>query len=213
MFIKKVVVTWQGMTNYYPTLRILFYDQDGNLFESGRTISDTNTTAETDNFIVTAPNGAVSTLKYPINAISTEVYKDINNASLYYFAGPSSSATFTIEFKTNQLISKIKVCTRIAADSTPGATLRVIDINDNEESYIIDGASDYVSTIHEYDLQVDVYNVNEVGTTETTISSNIQEIQTAKSLNVDYVMPDDTEIRMALSNDDRNTYKIFDGSN
>ena len=149
MFIKKVVVTWQGMTNYYPTLRILFYDQDGNLFESGSTISSTDKKAETDNFIVTVPNGAVSTLKYPINAISTEVYKDMNNASLYYFAGPSSSATFTIEFKTNQLISKIKVCTRIAADSTPGATLRVIDINDNEESHIINNVSDNVGTAHE----------------------------------------------------------------
>ena len=212
MFIKKVIVDWGYAYRRHPYLRILFYDPDGNLFESGSTISSTNTTAETDNFIVTALNGAYDASCYPIDAVSTEVYKDI--IAPICFTGPSSSATFTIEFKTTiQPISKIKVCINPGSNSMLVATLRIIDIKDNEESYIIDDSRNPISTIHEYDLQVDVYNVNEVGTTETTISSNIREIQTAKSLNVDYEMPDDTEIRMALSNDNRNTYKIFDGSN
>ena len=215
MFIKKVIVNWSSKyDNYYSSLRILFYDQDGNLFESGRTISNTNTKAETDNFIVTSSKVAWSGGKYnPISAISTEVYKDINSASPYYYSNYTGANTFIIEFKTIKPISKIKVCTKMYSKSTPVATLRIIDIKDNEESYIIDDTSNNVGTIHEYDLQVDVYSVNEVGTTETTINSNIQEIQTAKSLNVDYDMPNDTEIRMALSNDNRNTYKIFDGSN
>ena len=213
MFIKKVMVDWIS-TNYYPTLRILFYDQDGNLFESGSTISSTDTKAETDNFIVTALTQAAGTHCYPINAISTEVYKDMNNVTRYYFASsPGFSNTFTIEFKTIRQISKIKVCTKIAADATPVATLRIIDFNDNKESYIIDNTSDNPGTIHEYDVKTPMYNINKVGIVETTIDTNIQEIQTVRSINVDYETPDETEIRMALSNDDRNTYKIFDGSN
>ena len=214
MNIKKVIVSWPS-TNYYPYLRILFYDLDGNLFESGSTISSTNNKAETDNFIVTASHGAYNNESryYPINAISTEVYKDINDAPHFYFNGYKYNSDFTIEFKTIQPISKIKVCTKSESDATPNATLRVIDIYDDEESYNIDDTSNNVGTIHEYNLPVMAYNTNKIGIAETTISTNIQKIEIVKGINVNYGMPDDTEIRMALSNDDRNTYKIFDGSN
>ena len=121
--------------------------------------------------------------------------------------------TFTIEFKTIQPISKIKVRTKIDKDTILNATLRVIDIKDNEESYNINDASNPVGTIYEYDLKTPIYDINEVGIVETTIDTNIQEIQTVRSINVDYETPDETEIRMALSNDDRITYKIFNGSN
>ena len=210
MVIKKVIADWTG---YYSSLRILFYDLDGNLFESGRTISNTSTTAETDNFIATTSKVGWSTGSYnPICAISTEVYKDINSAS-YYYSNYTGANTFIIEFKTIKPISKIKVCTKMYGDSTPVATLRVISIDDNEESYNIDDTSNNVGTIHEYDLQLDVYDTDKIGIAETTISTNIQKIEIVKGINVDYEMPNDTEIRMALSNDDRNTYKIFDGSN
>ena len=213
MFIKKVIVHWPYANSRYPTLRILFYDLDGNLFESGSTISDTDSRVETDNFIVTTNNPAGASNNRPINAISTEVYKDFNSVTLSRYGGYPGDTTFIIEFKTVQLISKIKICTKILWDSMPGATLRVIDIDDKEESYIINDASDNIGTIHEYDLKMQIYNVNKIGIVETTIDTNIQEIQTVRSINVDYETPDDTEIRMALSNDNRNTYKIFNGSN
>ena len=213
MYIKKVIVDWGAVPGGYSSLRILFYDLDGNLFESGRTISNTSTTAETDNFIATTSKVGWSSGSYnPISAISTEVYKDINSAS-YYYSNYTGANTFIIEFKTIKPISKIKVCTKMYGDSTPVATLRVISIDDNEESYNIDDTSNNVGTIHEYDLQLDVYDTDKIGIAETTISTNIQKIEIVKGINVDYEMPNDTEIRMALSNDDRNTYKIFDGSN
>ena len=213
MYIKKVIVDWDAVPGGYSSLRILFYDLDGNLFESGRTISNTSTTAETDNFIATTSKVGWSSGSYnPISAISTEVYKDISSAS-YYYSNYTGANTFIIEFKTIKPISKIKVCTKMYGDSTPVATLRVISIDDNEESYNIDDTSNNVGTIHEYDLQLDVYDTDKIGIAETTISTNIQKIEIVKGINVDYEMPNDTEIRMALSNDDRNTYKIFDGSN
>ena len=213
MYIKKVIVDWDAVPGGYSSLRILFYDLDGNLFESGRTISNTSTTAETDNFIATTSKVGWSSGSYnPISAISTEVYKDINSAS-YYYSNYTGANTFIIEFKTIKPISKIKVCTKMYGDSTPVATLRVISIDDNEESYNIDDTSNNVGTIHEYDLQLDVYDTDKIGIAETTINTNIQKIEIVKGINVDYEMPNDTEIRMALSNDDRNTYKIFDGSN
>ena len=216
MVIKKVIVTWSGVPDRHPYLRILFYDQIGNLFESGSTISNTNTKAETDNFIVTVLNHSLTEYYNPIKAISTEERKDIiSSRPSYGFVGcPGIPNTLTIEFKTIQPISKIKVCTKIALsddDAVPVATLRVIDINYNEESYIINNTSDKPGTVHEYNLIA--YNTNKIGIAETTISTNIQKIEIVKGINVNYDMPDDTEIRMALSNDNRNTYKIFDGSN
>ena len=77
---------------------------------------------------------------------------------------------FTIEFKTIQPISKIKICANISSTTRKGFFLDIYDIYGNKESY--SGNDSSTGTIHEYDLQLDVYNVNEVGTTETTISSN-----------------------------------------
>ena len=211
MLIKKATVNWSG-SGEYSEVRILFYDKDGNLFESGNVISNNTSYGETENFKVTFSSISYGPAYYPIYAVLTTSYKGIGeNADYRYFSNAEgSNGLFTIEFKTIQPISKIKICTNLSPSARKGFFLDIYDIYGNKESY---SGYDSSTTIHAYDLQVDVYNVNEVGTTETTISSNIREIQTAKSLNVDYDMPDDTEIRMALSNDDRNTYKIFDGSN
>ena len=212
MLIKKVTVNWSG-SGTYSELRILFYDKDGNLFESGNAISNNTSYGETENFKVTYVGGvSYNAQYYPIYAVLTTSYKGIgvNSGYRYFSSAGGNSGLFTIEFKTIQPISKIKICTRISASARNGFFLDIYDICGNKESY---SGYDTSVIIHTYDLQVDVYNVNEVGTTETTISSNIREIQKAKSLNVVYEMPNYTEIRMALSNDNRNTYKIFDGSN
>ena len=211
MLIKKVAVNWDN-SSLYSEVRILFYDKDGNLFESGNVISNNTSYGETENFKVTFSTISYGPAYYPIYAVLTTSYKGIGENSDYcYFSGAEKyNGLFTIEFKTIQPISKIKICTNLSPSARKGFFLDIYDIYGNKESY---SGYDTDRIIHTYDLQVDVHGVNEIGTTETTISSNIQEIQTAKSLNVDYVMPDDTEIRMALSNDDRNTYKIFDGSN
>ena len=81
MYIKKVIVDWGAVPGGYSSLRILFYDLDGKLFESGRTISNTSTTAETDNFIATTSKVGWSSGSYnPICAISTEAHKDVNSS-------------------------------------------------------------------------------------------------------------------------------------
>ena len=209
MLIKKVTVNWDN-SSHYSEVRILFYDQDGNLFESGDIISNNALDGETENFKVTFNGVSFGPAYYPIYAVLTTFYKGIGeNADYRYFSSTDgSNGLLTIEFKTIQPISKIKICVNFSAWAKKGFFLDIYDIYDNKESY-----SAYDGTIYEYDLQLDVFNVNKIGTTETTISSNIQEIQTAKSLNVDYEMLDDTEIKMALSNDNRDTYKIFNGSN
>ena len=176
MLIKKVAVNWDS-SSLYSEVRILFYDKDGNLFESGDIISNNDLDGETENFKVTYVGGpSYSSDFYPIYAVSTTSYKGIGiDAHCYYFASKASTnGLFTIEFKTIKPISKIKICTFLANDGKRGFFLDIYDIYGNTESYT--GNDSSTGTIHEYDLQVDVYNVNEVGTTETTISSNIQEI-------------------------------------
>ena len=98
MFIKKVIVTWDAAYRVYPSLRILFYGQVGNLFESGSAISSTDTKAETDNFIITTSRGAGNyPTYYPIYGISTEMYKYINSAcaSGYCFRSDYTSDNIT----------------------------------------------------------------------------------------------------------------------
>ena len=106
MLIKKVIVTWDAAYRVYPSLRILFYGQVGNLFESGSTIFSTYSKAETDNFIITTSRGAGNyPTYYPIYGISTEVHKDFNVIGCCYYSHNKVGNTFTREFKTIQPIS------------------------------------------------------------------------------------------------------------
>ena len=210
MFIKKVTVKWDD-SNAESELRILFYDQYGNLFESGDIISNNALDGETENFKVTYTGTPYISGYYPIYAVLTTSYKDIgSNLQYHCYAGihGRDDGLFTIEFKTIKPISKIKICTYLDGDAKNGFFLDIYDIYGNTKSYT---GYDSSPTIHEYNLIA--YNTNKIGIAETTISTNIQKIEIVKGINVNYSMPDDTEIRMALSNDDRNTYKIFDGSN
>ena len=171
MLIKKATVSWAG-SGSYSELRILFYDKDGNLFESGNIISNNTSDGETENFKVTQVGAASYDLEYnPIYAVSTTSYKGIGYDSSYYCFKSSSSTNglFTIEFKTIKPISKIQICTNLSS-TKKGFFLDIYDIYGNTESYTgINGSS---TTIHTYDLQVDVHSINEIGTTEITISSN-----------------------------------------
>ena len=172
MLIKKATVQWDT-SDAYSEVRILFYDKDGKLFESGNVISNNTSYGETENFKVTYDGKSYSSEYYPIYAVLTTSYKGIGaNSKYYYFSSIQSrhNGLFTIEFKTIQPISKIKICTNLSASARKGFFLDIYDIYGNTESYTgINGSS---TTIHTYDLQVDVHSVNEIGTTETTISSN-----------------------------------------
>ena len=85
MFIKKVIVTQDKSSIYYPSLRILSYDQDENLFESGNVISSNTSDGETENFKVTHV-GAVS------------------YTSSYYFKSPSETQ---IVFNNKNVINNV----------------------------------------------------------------------------------------------------------
>ena len=174
MFITKATVQWD--TSYaYAQLRILFYDQDGNLFESGDIISNNALNGETENFKVTYAGGvSYNTQYYPIYAVLTTTCKDIglNSGGCYFHSGQSTEALFTIEFKTIKPISKIKICTYLDGDAKNGFFLDIYDIYGNTESYT---GYDSSPTIHEYNLIA--YNTNKIGIAETTISTNIQKLK------------------------------------
>ena len=170
MLIKKVAVNWDNSSSY-SEVRILFYDKDGNLFESGNVISNNTSYGETENFKVTFSSISYSPAYYPIYAVLTTSYKGIgeNSGYRYFSSTGGSSGLFTIEFKTIQPISKIKICTFVEGGARKGFSLDIYDICGNKESY---SGYDTSAIVHTYDLQVDVHSVNEIGTTEITISSN-----------------------------------------
>ena len=115
MLIKKATVNWSG-SGEYSEVRILFYDKDGNLFESGNVISNNTSYGETENFKVTFNGVSYSPAYYPIYAVLTTSYKDIGvNSDYCYFSSNGSNGLFTIEFKTIQPISKIKICANLSS--------------------------------------------------------------------------------------------------
>ena len=117
MLIKKVTVNWSG-SGTYSEVRILFYDKDGNLFESGNAISNNTSYGETENFKVTYVGGvSYNAQYYPIYAVLTTSYKGIgeNSGYRYFSSAGGSSGLFTIEFKTIQPISKIQICTNLSS--------------------------------------------------------------------------------------------------
>ena len=116
MLIKKATVSWAG-SGSYSELRILFYDKDGNLFESGNIISNNTSDGETENFKVTYGGESYTSYYNPIYAVSTTSYKGIGYDSSYYCFKSSSSTNglFTIEFKTIKPISKIQICTNLSS--------------------------------------------------------------------------------------------------
>ena len=171
MLIKKATVSWAG-SGSYSELRILFYDKDGNLFESGNAISNNTSYGETENFKVTYVGGvSYNAQYYPIYAVLTTSYKGIgvNSGYRYFSSAGGNSGLFTIEFKTIKPISKIQICTNLSS-TKKCFFLDIYDIYGNTESYT--GINGSTTTIHTYDLQVDVHSINEIGTTEITISSN-----------------------------------------
>ena len=57
------------------------------------------------------------------------------------------------------------------------------------------------------------YIINSDQTIETTTNNNIKQIDNVIKSSIEYELKDNTEIRIALSIDDKNTYKYYDGNN
>ena len=168
MIVDTVTVTWEPASGN-PCFRILFYDLDGNLIESGDIISDTAVEGETTNFIVKtdAPYGIIYYAS--ICAIDTNRYKDIVIGAYSHFNCVGNAAkTLEIKFKTIQLVSKIRLLNKVNSNCPNDCHLKIV--SKDGEQMDIDIHSETVGEIKEYNFIT--YNTNKIGIAETTISTN-----------------------------------------
>ena len=153
MIIDTVTVTWPASGN--PCFRILFYDLDGNLIESGDVIRDTGVEGETTNFI-TKTDAPFSILYYAsICAIDTNRYKDIVMGAYSHFNCLSYTKTLEIKFKTIQLVSKIRLLNKVNSNCPNDCHLKTV--SKYGEQMDIDIHSETVGEIKEYNLPVMAY--------------------------------------------------------
>ena len=154
MVIDTVTVT-QEPASGNPCFRILFYDLDGNLIESGDIISDTAVEGETTNFIVKtdAPYGIIYYAS--ICAINNNQYKDIVIDRYSHFCCLSNTKTLEIKFKTIQLVSKIRLLTKVNSNCPNDCHLKIVSKYGGQMD--IDIYSETVGEIKEYNLPVMAY--------------------------------------------------------
>ena len=130
MIIDTVTVTWEP-TSGYPCFRILFYDLDGNLIESGYIISETVEEGETTKFIVKTDAPFAIIYYSSICAINTINYKDIVIDRYSHFNCMSNAVKFLeIKFKTIQLVSKIRLLNKANSSCPNDCHLKIVSKDD-----------------------------------------------------------------------------------
>ena len=155
MVIDTVTVTWEPASGY-PCFRILFYNLDRNLIESGDIISETVEEGETTNFIV--KTDAPFTIIYysSICAINTINYKDIAIDRYSHFNCIGNAAkTLEIKFKTIQLVLKIRLLNKVDSKCPNDCHLKIV--SKYGEQMDVDVHSETVGEIKEYNLPVMAY--------------------------------------------------------
>lgn len=221
MLIKSITIkNWDATGDPYNRGggRYLFYDENNDLIEAGNLITNGNTRVETDNFLVTCYSYNPASNVQLYNAIRTDDKNVATTAFGPYVSGVLSINDFLkIEFKTPKTISRIECCPKMRDARQDYSSAHVLDVIvtssvNIEKSFHIEVTAG--NTFNEIKEIIDpfIHDISEIGTIESTINTNISNIQTINGLSVKYDMPVNTNIKIALSNDGRNTYKIFDGS-
>lgn len=222
MLIKSITIkNWDATGDPYNRGggRYLFYDENNDLIEAGNLITNGNTSVETDNFLVTCYSYFPDSNVQLYNAIRTD---DKNVATLAF--GPyvsdilSANDFLKIEFKTPKTISRIECCPKMRDARPDYSSAHALDViitseTNIEKNFHIEVTVGNVFNEIEEIIDPFIHDINEIGTIESTINTNINNIQTINSLSIKYDMPTDTNIKIALNNDGRNTYKIFDSGN
>ena len=190
--------------------RYLFYDENGDLIQSGATITSSATYAETENFIINAYS-VWSDGYFPINAFTTYNRENPYGTGFAFESFPdkvNNSAQFLqLKFKTPQKISKI-ICNPASSSTYTsnvdmhiklcGEDLKMFNMKPlkNEHLFYFENFND----IKFYD------NTNSIITTNL---NQIQNINNIKKIEIDADQPDNTLIRFAISLDNKNTYLVY----
>lgn len=218
--IKKIIIKNLNTSLSYLALgKIKFYDNFGNVIDSGEVMIDTPMLGETENFQCSVSGSYVGS--YPsniINLVNTSTSND------HWIADTTSNVTVTLYFKKFiDSISKITIILLPSTNTSLGVTepfdIEVYNYEDELiQSYNITpdtdrGNGDVEQTINTYKIMkyyVVSDNPETINTTETIRLRNINRII---KVEVEQDEPIGTTIRYLFSIDNRNTWFAIKDNN
>ena len=199
-----------------------FYDENGNLIESGNILNYTGTHAESENFIMESYdywNHAGSVEVFGImNAFRTDLTKSAvpTSNNIYvtdYLANNDQYAL--VKFKTLKKVSKIECNTRSRYSdysNTRSCTVNLILGEETIKSFNVETDTQFnvIQTLE--NINDTLYYNNSTGVIKTN-TNQIQNIYKIEKIRIVANELENTKIRVALSTDSKNTYLKFNGTN
>ena len=204
--IKKIVIKNLSTTlNMFAIGKIKFYDNNGNIIESGSKINSTNLVGETENFKCIVKNSYTGS--YPIDIIDT------NNNSNFWLSTTRSNMTVEIYFKNYvDSISKISIVPLPGTPTTNGINknfdIEAYDYNDKmiytyNITPITTRNKEQIIETNELVSYYIITNGESITTTDATRLINVSKI---KCIDVDHYEPETTNIRYLFSIDNKSSW-------
>ena len=218
--IKKVVIKNLSTSLDFLALgKIRFYDNYGNIIESGNVITDTPTLGETENFKCSVSGSYIgSSPSNIINLVNT------NTANDYWIADSKTNVSVTLYFKKLvDSISKITIIPLPSIYNTLGVTdafdIEVYDYNDNmlQEYNVIPtnvrGNGFTEQTINTYKLMKYYIVSDKLEMIETTNTIQLKGTERIVNVEVEQDEPIGTTIRYLFSIDNKSSwFSILNGT-
>ena len=203
-----------------------FYDQDGNLIESGELITNTISYAETENFIITC-NGTSWDSRpvwYCSGAFRTDIVKEcLGDGNTYYgYDSGTIGAWVKCEFKTPVKISRIEsnICFMVPNRSGSNTDTATINVQFEDEAiedfiYTVERFDSYVNYIDSNNIIETIHPINTIEYIETSNNCryNMLEKYNKYSIDGERMSDSDCDLHFAISFDNRNTYYVYKDKN
>ena len=202
-----------------------FYDQDGNLIESGELITNTISYAETENFIITCNGTSWNSDSgwYCSGAFRTDINKKcLADTNLYYgYDSGVVGGWVKCEFKTPVKISRIE-SNIFGSNLTVRASWNsdTATVNVQFEDEVVE---DFIYTVKRFNSNyIDSHNISEaahpINTIEYIETSNncrydMLEKYNKYSISGKRILDSDCDLHFAMSFDNRNTYYVYKDEN
>ena len=199
-----------------------FYDENGDLIESGKILNYTGIYAESENFIMESHDywnhaGTVEIFGI-MNAFRTDLTKSVVPISdnVYVTDSLTNNDQYAlVKFKTRKKVSKIECNVRSRYSNYSNTRSCTVNLILNEEivkSFDIETDTQFniIQTLENFNDML--YYDNSIGIVKTK-TNQIQNIGNIEKIQIVANELENTKVRIVLSTDSKNTYLKFNGTN
>ena len=199
-----------------------FYDENGDLIESGKILNYTGIYAESENFIMESHDywnhsGSVEVFSI-MNAFRTDLTKSVVPISdnIYVTDSLTNNDQYAlVKFKTRKKVSKIELNVRSRYSNYSNTRSCTVNLILNEEivkSFDIETDTQFnvIQTLENFN---DIFYYNDLISIIKTNANQLQNIGSIEKIQIVANELENTKVRIALSTDSKSTYLKFNGTN